>query len=238
MSATVTVSPITTSDYGLEPVSFSLYRDIHKAIRSELFSVTTRAGRIDPSDRPSRAVVAEQVHALTELLLSHAEHEDAAIEPVLVSELPQLAERIEADHESLERKLVDLESIARDAVDTTDDHREATYALYLALASFTGDYLAHQDVEERVVMPALEQAVGIDVVMSIHGAILASIPPEMMADSLSIMLPVMNIDDRAEMLGGMRASAPPEAFEGVWGLAGSVLSGPDHAALAARLGLD
>jgi hypothetical protein len=49
------------------------------------------------------------------------------------------------------------------------------------------------------------------------------------------MLPAMNLDDRFEMLAGMRASAPPEAFEGVYGLAGSVLESADFAALSQRL---
>jgi len=35
----------------------------------------------------------------------------------------------------------------------------------------------------------------------------------------------------------MQAGAPPAVFEGVWGLAGTVLTPSDHTALAARLGL-
>ena len=56
-----------------------------------------------------------------------------------------------------------------------------------------------------------------------------------MAQALALMLPAMNIDDRTELLGGMQAGAPPEVFEGVWGLAGSVLAPPDFTALGARL---
>lgn len=84
-------------------------------------------------------------------------------------------------------------------------------------------------------MPALEQAVGVDEVVAIHGAIISSIPPDEMARSLALMLPAMNIDNRAELLGGMRAGAPAEVFEGVWGLAGSVLDPSDLRALADRL---
>ena len=51
------------------------------------------------------------------------------------------------------------------------------------------------------------------------------------------MLPAMNIDDRTALLGGMHASAPPQAFDKVWSLAGSVLSVDDHQAVARRLGL-
>jgi hypothetical protein len=39
------------------------------------------------------------------------------------------------------------------------------------------------------------------------------------------------------MLGGMRAEGPAEVFEGVWGLAGSVLDPCELGAVAARLGI-
>jgi hypothetical protein len=39
------------------------------------------------------------------------------------------------------------------------------------------------------------------------------------------------------MLGAMQADAPAQVFEGVWGLAGSVLDPADHTALARRLGV-
>ena len=71
----------------------------------------------------------------------------------------------------------------------------------------------------------------------LEGAIIASIPPDEMAASLAVMLRAMNLDDRAELLGGMRQGAPDEVFTGVWALAGSVLEPGDHAALGARLGL-
>ena len=84
-------------------------------------------------------------------------------------------------------------------------------------------------------MPALEAAVGVQDVVAIHQAILAGIPPEEMGRSLALMIPAMNIDDRAAMLGGMRAGAPSEVFDGVWSLVGSVLDPDDHRALARRL---
>jgi hypothetical protein len=87
-------------------------------------------------------------------------------------------------------------------------------------------------------MPALEAAVGVEAVVGIHQAILSSIPPEAMAKSLALMLPAMNVDGRSELLGGMRAGAPAEVFEGVWSLAGSVLDPADLAAVASRLGLE
>ncbi len=56
-----------------------------------------------------------------------------------------------------------------------------------------------------------------------------------MARSLAVMLPAMNVDDRTELLGGMKAGAPAEVFQEVWGLASSVLDPADVEALAVRL---
>jgi hypothetical protein len=225
-----------TGDFRL--VAVDLYRDIHKAIRAELFATTVDAGRVDPADRPGRQALAVRVNDLVDLLVTHAEHEDTAVQPALELHLPKLAERIESDHAGLETRMADLRELAAVDLDAAPvSQRTAAHHLYLELASFTGTYLEHQDLEERIVMPDLDAIIGVDAVGEIHAAIIGSIPPDVMANSLALMLPVMNIDDRAELLGGMRAGAPAEVFAGVWGLAGSVLDDTSYAALAARLDL-
>ena len=172
-----------------------------------------------------------------DVLVSHAHHEDSFIEPALLEHLPELAERIDADHHALEARYAFITDLAMDAADASGtDRRRLGHLLYLELSAFTSAYLAHQVVEERVVMPALERALGVEAVLGIHGAILSSIPPDEMARSLAFMIPAMNLDDRTEMLTGIRMSAPPEAFDGVVGLARSVLHPADFGALAARLG--
>lgn len=219
-------------------VALDLYKDIHKGIRADLFSVTGRAGSLDPADAAGRAALAEAVRFSVDLLVSHAEHEDRVIQPVLEVERPDLAEVIAADHHGLEPRMDGLVALAATVAEVDGaDARRWLHALYLDLALFTGDYLRHQDTEERVVMPALEAAIGFDAVLGLHTAIVSSIPPDEMASSLAVMLPAVDVDDRAELLGGMRASAPAEAFEGVWALAGTVLTPGDHEALGARLGL-
>ncbi len=223
----------------LAPVTLDLYRDVHKAIRAELFAVVMEAASLDPSHGLARAALASHVREIVGLLDDHAEHEDAAIQPVLERELPDLAAKIAVDHEAFEARTEALVAMAEEAaaLDAPDPaHR--VHGVHLAVASFTGAYLEHQDVEERVVMPALEGAVGVEAVVGIHQAILASIPPQEMAKSLALMLPAMNVDGRTELLGGMQAGAPAEVFEGVWSLAGSVLDPRDVAAVASRLGIN
>ena len=233
----MTIIDPTTATTPLRLVAVDLYRDIHKGIRAELFSITETAGNLDPDDAGDRASLAAHVGRVVELLVSHAEHEDGHIQPALERHLPRLAEQIESDHHRLEARILDLAAMADEAVATPGNRRWHTHRLYLELASFTSTYLAHQDLEERVIMPSLEDAIGPEAALGIHMAIVGSIPPEDMAKSLAVMLPAMNVDDRTELLGGMQQGAPAEVFQGVWGLAGSVLPPGDTEALAARLGL-
>ncbi|HEY7440490.1 MAG TPA: hemerythrin domain-containing protein [Acidimicrobiia bacterium] len=216
----------------------ALYRDIHKGIRTELFGVTMQAGRTDPGDRSARSELAARVDQLVTFLVLHAGHEDAGVQPTLEAELPELAERIERDHLELEASMAELNDRSATAVSARrGDQRQQVHELYLELAGFTSRYLAHQDVEERVVAPALRSVVGSDAMTAMHQAIVASIPPDEMATGLALMIPAMNIDDRTELLGGMQANAPAPVFEGVWGLVGTVLPADDKRDLAERLGI-
>ena len=230
------IAPVVESAYRIPAVD--LYRDIHKGIRAELFSVTSTAGSIDPSDRCDRAALADHVTSVAAVLESHAHHEDAVIDPVLERHLPDLASEITDDHERLEHMFTSITDLAAAVVDPDPgDQRRLLQLLHLDLARFTSSYLDHIDLEERTVMQRLPHLIGVDEIAAMHGAIVGSIPPDEMARSLAFMLPAMNIDDRAGLLGGVRAAAPPEAFDAVLGLAGSVLRPADLAALTDRLGV-
>ncbi len=217
-------------------VTIDLYRDIHKGIRAELFAVVSEAGRLDPCDRCARAALADHVSAVADLLDSHAVHEDTVIEPVLLHHRPELAAQMADDHHVLDRRVRKFVALAQHLTHVSaGDERRAAHELYLELASFTGQYLLHQDFEERVLMPALEATAGVGVVGEMHGQIVESIPPDEMARSLAVMLPAMNVDDRTEMLMGMRAGAPAEVFEGILSLTQSVLPPADATAVLSRL---
>ena len=97
---TITDLPL---DAPLGTVTLDLYRDIHKAIRVELFSVTAEAGRLDPAQGLARAALAGHVHDVVDLLVTHAEHEDGAIQPALEANLPDgtVAGLLDADGAAL-----------------------------------------------------------------------------------------------------------------------------------------
>jgi hemerythrin-like domain-containing protein len=223
-------------DAAWDLVAVDLYRDIHKGIRSELFSLTESAGWVDPGNRDDRMALVDHVRATHSLLESHAHHEDAVIQPVLERELPDVAERIERDHVALDMVFARIADVASSLAGDRGARRNCQL-LHLDLARFTADYLVHIDIEERVLMPSLEQVIGVEAVLGLNAAIISSIPPEEMGRSLALMLPAMNLEDRCELLGGMQAGAPPEVFAGVIDLARSVLRPEQFQPLATRLEL-
>ena len=226
----------TTALSVLQPVAFDLYRDIHKGIRSELFAIVGEAGRLDPADATGVAALSDCVRRTMHLLVEHAEHEDGAIQPALELHAPSLAARVAADHHELESRMDWLGELAVELT-ATASRRAPLHELYIELAAFTGAYLLHQDLEERTIGQVLESAIGVDGVIDIHVAIIGGMPPQQLVGALAVMFPAMNVDDRTDLLGGMRASAPAEAFDQVWSLAKSVLSAHDAHAVAARLDL-
>lgn len=214
-----------------------VYRDIHKGLRAELFALVGRSGSLDLVDAADRHDLGRHVHSTVALLESHAHHEDDAIHPVLREAHPGLVERLDGEHASFDRRLGAIVEIVDDIL-RAPVARPTRQALYLELSAFTAAYLDHIDVEERTVMPALEDTIGPAGVEAVLGRIIGSIPPDMMTASLTVMFPALDLDDRADLLGGMQAGAPPEVFEHVVSLARSVLHRADFERLAARLRLD
>ncbi len=212
-------------------------RDIHKGIRAALFAVTSAAGRVDPADDFEVAALNSEIADVAKLLADHAQHEDEHFD---LSVLPaDLGERIEREHELLGSRVAWLIELAGEVQGATPgERRTAIQELYIEIASFTGAYLAHQDFEERIVVPALFDRLGADEVLAVHTRIIDAMSPEEFTRGAVAILPAINIEDRFELLVGMREAMPDNAFAGVWSLAASVLAPQDTADIAARLGID
>jgi hypothetical protein len=234
--STSTATPTIAFPQAFALIPGDIYRNVHKAVRANMFEVVLRAGRTDPADRNQRIALAASVCDLADFLTFHAEHEDRVLDPMIAEVLPDEAASITASHDEFEAEMVHIRALA--ALVFEDDRTDAQaslHELYLALAAFTSRYLAHQHVEERVVMPALLAHFGLDGVIDADQRIVASISPDGMAWSLAKMLPAMNNVERVELLAIIRAGAPSEAFAGMLGLAAEVLDADDFARLNAGL---
>jgi len=242
MTATIdTLHTLHATTAGLEIRDFAaydFYKDIHKGIRFSLFQTTIAAGSVDAADDAARAVVVEQVRGIAFLLDIHADHENTYIVPALELHAPELADVIHVVHPELDRRVADLRGLAAEVQVTSGTRaRAAVHSLYLELASFTSAYLEHQDFEERRCMYALADAMPVEDLIAIDQAIVGSIPPDEMAAGLSVMLPAMNVDDRVELLVGIREGASLAVFAGICALAESVLTPEAWHATTTRLAL-
>lgn len=212
----------------------ALWRDVHKGIRFGLTLAISSTSSLDPDDPENRNGLAEMVQELVDLLDSHADVEDRITGPVIDEVLPDLGAEIHAAHAFLAPRAAALRASA-DRLLTADDPHAAMRTLHLDLAAFAGEYFIHQDHEERVVLPALEAAVGLERVRELEVEFVAAVSPDDRMLGLEFMVPALNVAERAEVIAAIRANAPAEVIAEVWELVTDVLDPEDVAALEARL---
>jgi iron-sulfur cluster repair protein YtfE (RIC family) len=235
---TSTTTPLTAETAALDQVTFDMYRNIHKGIRNGLFSVTLEVGQVDPHDAEAVRAVANRWTDMVRVLVAHAEHEDEFVQPVIERFSPEYAAEIAETHPRLEAQMAELEVLADRAADACPEQaRLLTHRLYLGLASFTAEYLQHQEFEEFEVQVMLSRHLSFEELVGIDQAIVASIEPDLMAKSGALMLPAMNIEDQTELFAGAQAGAPPEVFQGMLVLADSALEPARARLLRSRLGV-
>ena len=91
--------------------------------------------------------------------------------------------------------------------------------MYSLFNTFIGSYLAHLDQEETVLEKALLDHFTDQELMVMEQEIMGSVPPQRMGEWLPMICANLNADELTGMLGGMKASAPPQVVEGLLKLA-------------------
>ena len=213
---------------------FDVFHNIHKALRAAMAQVLVKAGQVDAADAADVAGTAEAVRGLLGLCTAHLAKEDTFIHPAMEARRPG-STRERADqhrhHEEAFRHLADL-------VEGFEGRpTPATAALlYRGVAVFMADNLLHMEQEESHDNSVLWDAYTDAELMELEGRLVASLKPEELAAAFRVMIPALAPAERAEFLAGIRAKAPDPVFEGLVGLALSVLPEPAAARLRADLG--
>jgi hypothetical protein len=196
---------VSSSSNGVERTTVvggvDLYRDEHKGLRHTLFDLTFVAGRVDAADDDEVGGLVRTCRRAVELVRGHEEHEDQLLLRALVeTHVPALAGRLHDEHRALAERLDALACRSDELAAAPGAARDATaHAFYLEAAAITGACLAHLDVEERLVMPALIAACDDGHLHRLHGALLAGIGPEHQALRLAAMLPALNPSERTRL---------------------------------------
>ncbi len=202
MTATITTKP-----------RFNLYTIIHKALRAAMGENLAALGRMDPLDDAETTRVLGDLRALLVLLRGHLEHENDFIHSALEARQPGASHHTAHDHEQHATALAALDAQVRRVAATQGALRvEAQQRLYATFALFVGENMEHMQVEETDNMQALWAVYTDDELMALHDALVASVPPEEMAQVLRWMVPSITPFERAALLGGIQAKAPAAAF--------------------------
>ncbi|MGI9622938.1 MAG: hemerythrin domain-containing protein [Acidimicrobiales bacterium] len=216
----------------VRPVRIDLYREVHKGLRLALFDLVSAAGALDAADVESVSAFTDLFADVDMMLETHHSHEDGAALGALIREhAVSVVSVVDEAHETSEQRLLELRSMVA-ALCVGEDK---AHAIYDAVVAFTADYLVHMDVEEKQIMPLLQDSASGEELMEITMAIRTSVPPADMCVFLRYMLPAMNLAERTATLGGMKVGAPPEIFDLFWGVAEESLSASALEAVADRI---
>lgn len=220
---------------------FDLYVIIHKALRACMADTLLRVGRADPADEAQVARELQQVDQLLDVCLMHVKHENRHIHPALERARPGMTQRIAGEHEEHLEHIEDLRDLTAFVRRSAPAARGAALMrLYHALALFVAHNFEHMHYEETEHNAALWSTYSDEELVAIEHAIVSQLPPDTMQTVLRWMIPAMNAQERALMVGGMQASmraagAPPEAFAGTLAQIHDLLDTPEWIKLCAAL---
>ncbi len=202
-----------------------LYTAIHKSLRSVMYETGCLLERTNFADRAERAAALSSAKRTLAFFDEHLELENEFIAPhVKAAAEPDLAEELmgqHADHEELSEAMREL----------FEELEQAEGAEVLGLGFelcklfnvMVADQSEHMNLEERDANTALWEAKSDAELVQIRTTLQASIAPPRMAEWLAIMVPSLNHQELVGMLGGMKASAPPEVFDRMCSMAKPLL---------------
>ena len=216
-----------------------LYADIHKALRAWMGHVLTRLGQADAQDPADCAEAVAEMNQLLEVMQMHLETENSIVHPAIEARRPGTIQGIIDDHTGHAASIRRLRELGVSLLGAPMQER-AMVALYLyrTLALFVAENFEHMQCEEIRNNQLLWSSYSDAELLAIHDTIIQHHSPQDMARLLPWMIPAMPPASRAAMLGGMRATAPAQVFEGVLAIAKAHLQPRDWRKLASHLALE
>ncbi len=216
-----------------------LFTFIHKSIRSIIYNAASKLQSTDFADVKESEEMVSSLKQDLELLHEHAVHEDNIIFPEIAENEPETIKILNDEHKDLETKLNNLLNQMDKINKTENDQERFVYGEELnnLFNDFSASYLAHMNHEEATVLDASFKYLTDDELIAIRTRIQSKIPPERYKIWLHWMLKSLNNSELTGLLNGMKASAPPQVFENVIGVAKSLFDDQKWTKLNAQIGI-
>lgn len=215
---------------------WDIYGPIHKGLRLAHAGLIVRLGEADPV--ADQKVLLDDLLAHLNIAAGHLDHEDSFIHPALDAAAAGATDDLVEHHLSHRHDLELLLALIAGLRTAPGETRLAGWReLYLSFCAFVAADLEHMAHEETVIWPKLCAHFSDEQLAELEMRIVGSLSPDETIAVMRIMLPAMAPQERIGLLAGMKADAPPEAYQAVITLAAKpALKDSDFAALQ-RLGL-
>jgi len=226
-----------------------LFTPIHKAIRSMIYDVSGRLQTNDFTDvAASTPLLADLEHEFTAaissgcilcLLHHHASDEETAVFPSVSKHDAALVQGFIDDHHSFTRRLEAITKMARDLPSTARPEERVRFGITLNQKAndFFAAYIDHMNREEEKLVPLMRERFTDDQMRAMRGTIMGRMPPDRLAVLLRWMLPSLNVGEMTEMLGGIKASSPPQVVQFISGIAAQRVDPQRWQTVKERVGL-
>jgi Hemerythrin HHE cation binding domain len=204
-----------------------LFTTIHKALRSMLYSLSSRLQTNDFADvAATRSLVvdlendfaaARSAGCVLCVLAQHATDEERVIFPAAAGPEAALIASLIADHHDLTRREGAIESAAHEllAVGTPEGRVEAGVRLNQAVNELIVAYLAHMNREETELVPRMREHITDAQQVQMRGAIMGAMPRDRLFAILGWMLPSLNVTELAGVLSSVLPNSPPPVVQAV-----------------------
>jgi hypothetical protein len=136
-----------------------------------------------------------------------------------------MIEVLNEEHKKLETKLNSILALIEKIEHTNsfDERMLLGISLNSLFNDFAASYLAHMNHEEATVLEASYKYLTDEELIAIRTRIQSNVPPDRYKVWMNWMLQSLNNFELIGLLSGVKASAPPQVFENVVGVAQSVI---------------
>jgi hypothetical protein len=168
-------------------------------------------------------------------LREHSVHEDEYMHPLLARYAPEVLQKMDVQHATLDPALDTLAEQLR-GVASAADRPAAGMAFYAAINRYIGAYLEHLADEEDIANPILWERCPHDELAQAVARFRGSFALDQVATSFEFMLPALSAAERADLYKTVRENAPRSVFDTLLGVAEKTLAAVDYDDLKQRLG--
>jgi hypothetical protein len=217
---------------------FDIYQGIHKGLRNFMGDTLSRLGRADVTDAEDLAGALSQLESLLDFCAKHVRHENDFIHTAIRARQPAGASRTSEDHVEHLESIDALHQETRAVYDADDAQRHVlALRLYRHLALFIAENLQHMHIEETANNAALWENYSDQELVDLHHRLVATISPADTMLTMRWMVPAITPQQRAGVLGEMKAGAPAEVFDTVLNVVRPHLAAGARSKLARDIGL-